>query len=141
MGRKFQKVIMKGGGAPLIHISPEAAQASGVNILPRLKGVHNGWPITEAGEIIEPAAIVWCTGFHPDYSWLDLPGAIAVNGYPATHRGVSLQYPGLYFVGSQFQYSLTSTWLGGVGRDADYVVKHLGTRSKSISVKTETVPT
>jgi len=130
MGRKFQKVIMKGSGAPLIHISPEAAQAAGVNILPRLKGVHHGCPITKAGEIIEPAAIVWCTGFHPDYSWLDLPGAIAANGYPATHRGVSLQYPGLYFVGSQFQYSLTSTWLGGVGRDADYVVKHLYTRSK-----------
>jgi putative flavoprotein involved in K+ transport len=137
MGRKFQAVIMKGGGAPLINISPEAAQMAGVKILPRLKGVRDGWPVTENGEMIEPSAIVWSTGFHPDYSWMDLPGAIASNGYPETQRGISLKYPGLYFVGSLFQYSLTSTWIGGVGRDAVYIVNHLSAKPKSIIIKTE----
>jgi putative flavoprotein involved in K+ transport len=56
---------------------------------------------------------------------LDLPEAIAANGYPKSSRGISLKYDGLYFVGSSFQHSLTSTWMGGVGRDAAYVVKHL----------------
>jgi putative flavoprotein involved in K+ transport len=137
MGRKFQSVIMKGNGAPLINISPEAAETAGVKILQRLKGVRNGWPVTENGEMIESSAIVWCTGFHPDYSWMNLPGAIAANGYPATHRGISSKYPGLYFVGSQFQHSLTSTWLGGVGRDAAYVVNHLNANEKSIAIKIE----
>lgn len=125
MGRKFQSVILQGRGAPLIRISPEAAQQAGVKILPRLKGVQDGWPVTENDEVIKVSAVIWCTGFHPDYSWLDLPDAIATNGYPETSRGISLKYDGLYFVGSSFQHSLTSTWMGGVGSDAAYVVKHL----------------
>jgi len=137
VGRKFQSVIMKGGGAPLINISPKAAEQAGVKILPRLNGVREGWPVTENGEMIKPTAVIWCTGFHPDYSWMDLPGAIATNGYPDTFRGILSKYPGLYFVGSQFQYSLTSTWLGGVGRDAGYIVDHLLAEGKSIVLKTE----
>jgi putative flavoprotein involved in K+ transport len=125
MGRKFQAVIMQGKGAPLIHISPEAVQQAGVKIVPRLKGVQDGWPVTESGEKIEASAILWCTGFRPDYSFIDLPGAIAANGYPAAARGVSSKYPGLYFVGSQFQYSLTSNWLGGVGRDSGYIANYI----------------
>jgi putative flavoprotein involved in K+ transport len=131
MGRKFQARIMQGKGAPLIHISPEAAKRAGVKIVERLKSVQDGWPITESGEKIQASAILWCTGFHSDYSWMDLPGAIAANGYPATARGVSSNHPGLYFVGSQFQYSLTSTWLGGVGRDAGYIANHIRVNRKS----------
>ena len=33
--------------------------------------------------------------------------------------------PGLYFVGLPFQYSFGSMLVAGVGRDAEYVVKHL----------------
>jgi putative flavoprotein involved in K+ transport len=137
MGRKFQAAIMQGKGAPLIHISPEAAQKAGVKIQQRLKGVQDGWPITEDGQKMEVSAIVWCTGFHPDYSWMDLPGAIVDNGYPETFRGISAKYPGLYFVGSSFQYSLTSTWMGGVGRDAAYIVNHLRANRKSNELKLE----
>jgi putative flavoprotein involved in K+ transport len=131
MGRKLQAGIMQGKGAPLINISPESAQLAGVKILQRLTGAKDGWPVTETGEKIEASAIVWCTGFRPDYSWMDLPGAVAANGYPATFRGVSSKYPGLYFVGSLFQYSLTSTWMGGVGRDAGYIVNHICVSRKS----------
>ena len=137
MGRKFQAAIMQGRGAPLIHISPEAVQQAGVKILQRLKGVEDGWPVTESGGKVEASAILWCTGFGTDYSWLDLPGAIKANGYPAANRGVSSKYPGLYFVGSQFQHSLTSTWLGGVGRDAGYIVNDIRVNRKSIYMNRE----
>ncbi|CAN7492431.1 hypothetical protein [Arthrobacter sp. LjRoot14] len=43
-------------------------------------------------------------------------------GWPITRRGVVQELPGLYFVGMPFQYSLTSGLVGGVGRDAAYVV-------------------
>jgi putative flavoprotein involved in K+ transport len=33
--------------------------------------------------------------------------------------------PGLYFVGLPFLYSLSSALLGGVGRDAKYIVDHI----------------
>jgi putative flavoprotein involved in K+ transport len=137
MGRKFQATIRQGHGAPLIHISPEAAEKAGIKLLPRLKKVEHGLPVTESGEIVDPAAIIWCTGFHADYSWLNLPDAIGANGYPDADRGISLKYPGLYFVGAQFQYSLTSTWLGGVGRDAGYIAKHIRINRKSNSANFE----
>ncbi len=123
MGRKFQSVIFQGKGAPLIHISPEKVQqASGAKSRRRLRSSGGLACNRRWQQNSEVSAIVWRAGFM-DYSlWLDLPGAIAENGYPSTHRGVSSEYPGLYFVGSQFQYSLTSTWLGGVGRDAKYIV-------------------
>jgi hypothetical protein len=33
--------------------------------------------------------------------------------------------PGLYFVGLHFQYALSSDVLPGVGRDAEYIAKHI----------------
>jgi putative flavoprotein involved in K+ transport len=33
--------------------------------------------------------------------------------------------PGLYFVGLLFQYALTSSLVGGVGRDAEHIAKHI----------------
>ena len=44
------------------------------------------------------------------------------HGLPVTRRGVVENMPGLSFVGMPFQYALTSALLGGVGRDAGYVV-------------------
>jgi putative flavoprotein involved in K+ transport len=135
MGRKFQAKILQGKGAPLIHISPEVAMNAGVKIVSRLHGVQGGWPVMESDQKIKPTAIIWCTGFRPDYSWMDLPAAIADSGYPESNRGVSSKYPGLYFVGSQFQYSLTSTWIGGVGRDAGYIVNQICANGKSKDLK------
>jgi putative flavoprotein involved in K+ transport len=37
--------------------------------------------------------------------------------------------PGLYFVGLAFQYAFASMLVGGVGRDAAYVVEHLAPRT------------
>jgi putative flavoprotein involved in K+ transport len=131
MGRKMQAAIRQGRGAPLIGTSPEAAQQAGVKLVQRLKGVENGWPVTENGEKIETSVILWCTGFRPDYSWIDLPGAIAANGYPAASRGISSEHPGLFFVGSLFQYSLMSSTLGGVGGDAGYIANYIRVNRKS----------
>lgn len=36
--------------------------------------------------------------------------------------------PGLYFMGLEFQYSVSSDVITGVGRDAEYVVKHIAAR-------------
>ncbi len=33
--------------------------------------------------------------------------------------------PGLYFIGLRFLYTLTSSLLGGVGRDAEYIANHI----------------
>ena len=122
IGLKAQKQI-RGHGAPLINISVKDVDASGVMRFPRLSGVKNGLPVTDDGRELHVDVIIWCTGFKPDFSWItfDVTGE---SGWPLTNRGVS-SLKGLYFVGMLFQYGLTSGLIGGVGRDAAYVVKHL----------------
>ena len=46
-------------------------------------------------------------------------------GNPSHHRGVVAAAPGLYFLGLPFQYSSTSDHVGGVGRDAHHLARHL----------------
>ena len=77
--------------------------------------------------VIDVANIIWCTGYRPGFSWIDLP-VIGDRQEPQHERGVLAQEPGLYFVGLEFIYSATSATITGVGRDARRVVKHLTSR-------------
>ena len=83
-----------------------------------------GRPVLEDGAVLDVANVIWCTGFDPDLSWIDLPLSVR-DGFPANARGVIGDQPGLYFVGMPFIYSLTSALLGGVGRDAGYIAEHI----------------
>jgi putative flavoprotein involved in K+ transport len=65
--------------------------------------------------------VVWCTGFHPGFSWIDLPAIRDETQQPNHHRGVMDDTPGLYFVGLKFLHSVSSEQIHGVGRDAAYI--------------------
>ena len=43
-------------------------------------------------------------------------------------RGVVESEPGLYFIGMYFLYALSSVLIGGVGRDAEHVARHIASR-------------
>jgi putative flavoprotein involved in K+ transport len=73
------------------------------------------------------ANVIWCTGFRSDYGWIELP-IFGEDGFPRHDRGVVTSQPGLFFVGLFFQTSLTSSLIGGVGRDARHVARHLASR-------------
>jgi putative flavoprotein involved in K+ transport len=45
------------------------------------------------------------------------------KGDPRHDRGVVAEAPGLYFVGLHFLYSLSSTMIHGVGRDAERIAR------------------
>jgi len=79
----------------------------------------------ENGRMVPVSSIVWATGFKPDFSWIGLKVTDEKNGWPMTKRGVSTEVKGLYFIGMLFQYGLTSGLVGGVGRDAAFIVKHI----------------
>jgi putative flavoprotein involved in K+ transport len=83
--------------------------------------------VLEDGRILDVANVIWCTGFRPDYSWIDLP-VIGEGGWPMEHRGVVDSSPGLYFLGIPFLYSFTSMLVNGAGRDAAYVVERIAGR-------------
>jgi putative flavoprotein involved in K+ transport len=56
---------------------------------------------------------------------MDLP-VFDERGYPRHQRGIVREAPGLYFVGLPFQTALSSSLVGGVGADAEYIVRHIG---------------
>ena len=117
-------------GMPLEVVGPEELAEVGVErVYDRTVGAHDGKPVLANGRVLEVANVVWCTGFRPDFSWIEA----AVNdadGWPQHQRGVVPESPGLYFVGLPFLYSAASMLIGGVGRDAAYVAKHIEKRSR-----------
>ena len=77
--------------------------------------------------LAEIAAVVWCTGFRPDYRWVELPlfdGA----GHPFHQRGVS-PVDGVYFLGLPWQHTWGSGRLAGVAVDAAYLADQIAGRS------------
>jgi putative flavoprotein involved in K+ transport len=98
--------------------------AAGIERVPRTIGVMNGNPVLEDGSVLEVSNVIWCTGFTHDYGWIAPPIAID-KGFPIHNRGIVESRPGLYFIGLRFLYSLSSALLGGVGRDAEYIVDHI----------------
>ncbi len=92
-------------------------------------GVRDGLPMLEDQRVLEVTNVVWCTGFRPDFSWIDLPVFGEEKREPMHHRGIVVSEPGLYFVGLFFLYAMSSGFLPGVGRDAEHIAKHIASRN------------
>jgi putative flavoprotein involved in K+ transport len=133
IGRKVRPKAMSQGGL-LIRQKPKNLLQAGVARLPRLKGIKEGKPLLENGETVDSKNVIWCTGFYPRFSWIDLP--VFKNEEPLQRRGVVTNEPGLYFVGLHFLFAFSSGMIQGVGRDAKYVVEIIRNRlrNKKISV-------
>jgi putative flavoprotein involved in K+ transport len=126
--RRFQ---VEGGrharGLPLARIRPKDITAAGIQRVPRTAGAQGGLPLLEDGRVLEVANVIWCTGFVPNFAWVELP-VFAEDGGPVHERGIVGSQPGLYFVGQVFSYSLASSLVGGVGRDAAHIAKQIASR-------------
>jgi putative flavoprotein involved in K+ transport len=73
-----------------------------------------------SGEI---RAIVWATGFRPDYRWLDVP-VVDTKGQ-LRHDGGVVDSPGLYALGLPVLRRRKSTFICGIEDDACDVIDHL----------------
>lgn len=127
VGRKARPKAVSQGG-PLIRVKPKDLAAVGVRRVERVSSVRDGMPVLDGGRVIEPANVVWCTGYHPGLSWIDLP-VFGPSGEPVQTRGIAAGEPGLYFVGLHFLYALSSTMIHGVERDAGRVVETIASRT------------
>jgi putative flavoprotein involved in K+ transport len=116
IGRKVRLKMLR-RAAPLIRVKPRDLSNAGVERVARVVGTRNGLPLLEDGRTLDVANVVWCTGFHPGFSWIDLP-VFGADGTPRHENGLVAQEPGLYFVGLHFLYALSSEMIHGVGRDA-----------------------
>jgi putative flavoprotein involved in K+ transport len=116
-------------GGPLIRVKARHLDEAGVeHVAAKVVGVRDGLPLLEDGRIVKVANVVWCTGFRLDFSWIDL-SIIGDDGYPLEERGIVPSAPGLYFVGLPFQRAFASMLIGGVGKDAAYVARHIASRT------------
>jgi putative flavoprotein involved in K+ transport len=130
MGRKARpKALSKGG--PLIRVKQDDLAAAGVHRVARVVGVRNGLPLLEDEQTVDVANVIWCTGFHSGFSWIDLP-IFAESGGPVHDGGVVVSEPGLYFVGLHFLYAFSSTMIHGVGRDAARIAATIAARTRDI---------
>jgi putative flavoprotein involved in K+ transport len=127
VGRKARPAALS-HGAPLIRVKPKDLESAGVRRVGRVTGVRDGRPALEGGQVVEPANVVWCTGYHPGLSWVDLP-VFGPGGEPVQTRGIAVGEPGLYFVGLHFLYALSSTMIHGVERDARRVADTIASRA------------
>ncbi len=116
LGRRIRPKVLSQGG-PLIRVKPRDLELAGIERVARVAGVRDGRPLLADGRVLEVSNVVWCTGFHPGFSWIDLP-VFTDDGEPRHERGLVPGEPGLYFVGLHFLYAFSSTMIHGVGRDA-----------------------
>ena len=125
IGRKVRPKMVS-TGEPLLRVKPKDLAAAGVERVPRVTGVQHGQPQLEDGRRIDVANVVWCTGFHTGFSWIDLP-VLGPQG-PVHHRGIVESEPGLYFLSLKFLYSVSSEQIHGVGRDAAHIADAIAAR-------------
>ena len=126
LGRKVRPKLLH-APVPLIRVKARDLDAAGVERVPRVTGVRNGSPQLEDGRVLDVGTIIWCTGFRTSFDWIDLP-VFDETGDPVHRRGEVTNAPGLYFVGLQFLYSMSSAMVQGVGRDAAYVAERIAER-------------
>jgi putative flavoprotein involved in K+ transport len=126
IGRKQRPKLLK-TASPLVRVKPKDLTNAGVERVGRVVGAQNGKPLLEDGRTLDIANVIWCTGYVPGFSWIDLP-VFDDGGNPMHERGIVHRMPGMYFVGLHFLYAMSSATLVGVGRDAEYVAKAIERR-------------
>lgn len=67
--------------------------------------------------------VLWATGFHPDYSWLDVP--VLDRKGRVRHDGGVVDAPGMYLMGMPFLRKRKSSLIDGAGDDARDLSAHL----------------
>jgi putative flavoprotein involved in K+ transport len=71
----------------------------------------------------EIKAVIWATGYRPDYSWLEVP-TLDQKGR-LRHDGGIVSSPGMYLMGTQFMRRRKSALIDGAGDDARDLSAHL----------------
>jgi hypothetical protein len=104
VGRKMRPKLLS-HAAPLVRVKPADLAAAGIQRVDRVVGTRDGLPVLEDERVLPIENVIWCTGFRPDFSWIDLPvfdGQDKEPKEPIHVRGIVADEPGLYFVGLAF---------------------------------------
>lgn len=120
IGRAVRRRLV-GRAGPLIRQRVGDLDRAGVRRVPRVVGARDGRPVLEDGRVLDVASVIWCTGYHAGFSWIDLP---MPDEHELTHaRGATGPMPGVHVVGPHLAFALSSGMIQGVGRDAARVAR------------------
>jgi putative flavoprotein involved in K+ transport len=114
----------------LIGSSPrELKKRYGVQLKPRVVDADGNRARFEDGRELEVNAVIWATGYRPDYSWIELP--IFDGAGRLRHRRGVTDVPGLYFLGLTWQHTRGSALIGWVKDDAEFIAERIAESQKS----------
>jgi putative flavoprotein involved in K+ transport len=88
-----------------------------VQVRPRLTDASGRSAEFEDGAVVEVDAVVWATGYRPDYRWIDVEGVV-VDG-AIRHENGFTDVAGLHVLGLPWQTTRGSALLGFVAADAE----------------------
>ena len=114
LGRRIQDRDTLIGSSPR-----ELTRRYEVELQPRVVDADGRTVRFADGSEVEVDAVIWATGYRPDYSWIDLP-VLDSDGRLRHRRGVT-DVPGLYFLGLTWQHTRGSALLGWVKDDAQFI--------------------
>ena len=108
----------------LIGSSPrELKRRYAVELKPRATDADGRTVRFEDGSELALDAVIWATGYRPDYSWVKLH-AFDDDGRLRHRRGVT-DVPGLLFLGLTWQYTRGSALIGWVRDDGAFVAEQI----------------
>jgi putative flavoprotein involved in K+ transport len=118
LGRRLQHRDTLIGSSPR-----ELRRRCGVELKPRVVATSGRTVRFADGSELEVDAVIWATGYRPDYSWIDLP--VFDPGGRLRHRRGVTDVPGLYFLGLTWQHTRGSALLGWVKDDAEFIAEQI----------------
>jgi putative flavoprotein involved in K+ transport len=107
----------------LIGSSPRELRRHAVELKPRAVDASGRTVGFADGSRLDVDAVIWATGYRPDYSWIELP--VTDQAGAARHRRGVTDVPGLYFLGLSWQHTRGSALLGWVEDDAAFVAEQI----------------
>lgn len=78
--------------------------------------------------------VLWATGYQLDLGWVELP-IFDERGEPVHRRGVT-PVPGIYFLGLPWLHKQKSSFLYGVGEDAEYLAERIRATNRGVLPRT-----
>jgi putative flavoprotein involved in K+ transport len=113
----------------LIGSSPRQLKRYGIELKPRLVDAGGSRTRFDDRSELEVGAVIWATGYRPDYSWIKLP-IFDEHGRLRHQRGVTAVHD-LYFIGLSWQYTRGSALIGFVKDDAAFIAGKIDEHRRS----------
>jgi putative flavoprotein involved in K+ transport len=120
----------------LIGSSPrELRRRYGIELRPRVVDADGHTVRFEDGSELAVDAVIWATGYRPDYSWIDRP-VFDSEGRLRHRRGVT-DVPDLFFLVLTWQHTRGSALIGWVKDDAEFIAEQINALQEARSSPTD----